>query len=246
MPTSLDEVISGIMDFVPKENSVQKIGKKFFFGGRDRLYVIVPPWRASFDTPPMRFLKEKILKTKCSCLVYEFPIDILSTDVLRTKKYFKIIQKKIKANISKIKKKYKFKEIVLVGISLGNVHALMVANDNEDVDGLCLVVPGDSLAYCLWNGVATVDLQKGIEQRKINLDKLEKIWQDLAPKNNIDRLEGKDIEVYLSRSDKVIPYESGDRLVKDMEKRGLSIKVFKNKKLGHYLTALKFIFSKVF
>lgn len=195
---------------------------------------------------PMRILKRRILKAGHSCLIYQFPIKILSDNVHQTEKYFKEIREEIKKDIREIKTKYNFSEVVVVGISLGCVNALMVTNKNPDVNKVCLVMPGDSLSDSLWRGIGTRKLRSQIKKHHINLPELEKDWRDLDPKNNIDGLSDKDIEVYLSRSDKVIPYTNGNHLVKDMKNIGLNPAVYKNTTLGHYLTSLKFIFFHKF
>jgi hypothetical protein len=67
-------------------------------------------------------------------------------------------------------------------------------------------VPGSCLASSLWDGVRTKKFKKEYEFQGIDKEKLKEIWKSLAPKNNIDKLNNKKIFVYISKSDKVIPY----------------------------------------
>ena len=43
----------------------------------------------------------------------------------------------------------------------------------------------------------------------MTLEKLKEYWKDLAPENNIDKLSGKKISIFLSESHTVIPYKLG-------------------------------------
>lgn len=246
MSISLDEIITDVRDNIPSHLIVRKITKHFFHKNGSKLYVITPYWQATMLDIPMRILKKRILKTGNSCLIYQFPVKILSENIHLTEEYFKEIQEEVKKDIKEIKSEYKFSEIIVVGISLGCVNASMITNKNPDINKLILVVPGDSLSESLWRGIGTKKLKNQIIKHHINLEELEKDWRKLDPKNNIDGLSGKDIEIYLSRSDKIIPYTNGNHLVKDMKNIGLNPIVFKNKRLGHYLTPFKFILSKDF
>lgn len=246
MSVSLDEIITDARDIIPDQLIIRKIGKHFFHGGHSKLYVVTPYWHATISQMPLQVLKRRILKAGYSCLIYQFPIKILSDNVHLTEKYFKEIEEEIRKDIKEIKAKYNFSEISFIGISLGGINALMAANGNKDVSEVFLIVPGDSLAESLWKGIGTQNLKNQIKKHRINLEELEKNWKDLEPKNNIDRLSEKHVEVYLSRSDTVIPYTNGHHLVKDMINKKINLKIYENKKLGHYLTILKFIFFKKF
>lgn len=246
MPINLDKIITEARDNIGNSVIVRKIGKHFFRGSSSKLYVIIPYWQATIYQLPMRILRKRILKAGHSCLIYQFPIKILSANVHLTEQYFKDIQAEIKKDIKEIKQKHNFLEVDIIGMSLGCVNTLMVANKNPDINKLFLIVPGDSLSESLWRGVGTKKLKNQIKKHHINLEELEKDWKDLEPKNNIDGLFDKEIEVYISGADTVIPYNNGHRLVKDMQNIGLNPTVFKNKRLGHYFTPFYFIISKKF
>lgn len=242
----IDKIIAEIQDSFLDYPIVRKISKHFFHGGYTKLYIVTPYWHASISEFPIRLLKRRILKAGHSCLIYQFPSKVLSENVHLTEKYFKEIQEEIKKDIIDLKNKHNFSEINIIGMSLGCINALMVSNKNKDVNKLSLVVPGDSLADSLWRSIGTKKLKSKIKKENINLEELEKDWKRLDPKNNIDGLSGKDIEIYLSKSDKVIPYENGGHLIKDMKNIGLNPIFFKNNKLGHYLTIFEFIIFKKF
>lgn len=246
MIENLDEIITEMRDTIPEHSFVRKIGKKFFHGKSSKLYVVTPYWSAKMSEFSIRLLKRRILNAGHSCLIYQFPVKILSGNIYLTEEYFKEIKKDVRKDIKIFRSKYNFTEVIVIGMSLGCVNAPMISNDNPDVDGLILIVPGDSLAEGLWYGIGATKIKSLIKKHNINFQELEKDWKDLAPRNNIDNLFGKNIEIYISKSDEVIPYKTGSKLVKEMKDRGLNPLVIKNKNLGHYLTILKFIFLKKF
>ena len=82
------------------------------------------------------------MKAGHSCLIYQFPVKILSNNIPLTEKYFKEIQEDIRRDIKNIKDRHDFEEIIVLGISLGCVNALMFANANPNVNKIILVVLG--------------------------------------------------------------------------------------------------------
>jgi predicted esterase len=64
----------------------------------------------------------------------------------------------------------------------------------------------------------------------------------LAPENNVNKLDNKQIYLGLSKADVVIPYSCGIKFKKTLEKNKYKIKYNENKYLGHYLTILRFIY----
>jgi len=219
-------------DYIKKEFKYKK--------GSSILYAIVPPWHVELGIS--RVLKKKILANKDSYIDYVFSPEILSTYPNTAKKCYNIIKKTVRSDLNKLSKKYGFSKIVIIGISLGCVNALMIANNNPLVKKIILIAPGHCLAESLWNGVRTQKLRQEFEKKGINLEKLKKAWKTLAPENNISGLMGKEIYVYLSKADEAIPYYCGKSLVESMIKKGLKPNVKTNKYLGHYLTVLKFMF----
>jgi hypothetical protein len=246
MVFDLDKFITDLRKNFLVRPAVKKIGRRFFRGRSSRLYVVVPYWYATVSSFVMRDLEKRILEAGHSCLAYQFPGKSFSDDVQMTLKNFKDIQKKAENDIKFFRKKHNFSEVVVLGISMGVVNALMIANNNPDVQKLILVVPGDSIVKVLWNGIGAIEIKERITSRGIHMEDLEKEWKELEPRNNVSGLTDKDIEIHLSRSDDVIPYKNGRELLSVMKKIGLKPKVFENKDLGHYLTIFNFISEEKF
>ena len=202
------------------------------------LYVLVPPWHSKFDC--YRIVRSKIKSMGYSYLEYKINSSLLSSDYQTTKKEFNAITHRIVSDIHNLKEDFKFVEIVIVGVSIGCIETMMVANNNHDITKVILVVPGNCLAESMWEGVRTANIRKIFEHKSFTLDFLKHNWKTLAPENNLEGLKDKKIEIYLSKSDAVIPYKLGYKLVLAMRDKGLKPLLKENKLLGHYGTAISF------
>jgi hypothetical protein len=201
------------------------------------LFIILPPWGGRLCLN--LFLRKAVLRKGCSILEYEFPRNILSSDWERTLNYFNFVRELVLRDAQELKNKYKFSKISIVGVSLGCINACMVANNN-DVNILCLIVPGNCLAEVLWYGAATQGIRKDYEEKGITLENLKKYWHSLAPETNIENLRAEKILVYVSKADKVIPFYNGKTLIEKIKSHNHHIFYKIHKNLGHRVTALVF------
>lgn len=167
---------------------------------------------------------------------YNFPKGILSCDENLTKRNFLKASEFVKKDIKDYNKKYGFKKIVLVGVSLGGVLAFLVANGNKHINKLVSINTGYGLAESLWTGIVTKKLRKGFEKKGVDLRALKKAWSKITPAKNIGKLKGKEIVMFISESDKVINWDQGIKMFKALKKKRYKVDLHINKFLGHYLT----------
>ena len=232
--------ITAIGDYFDSPKDIRRlIHKEFFYKSKKELIIFISPGKKE----PFAFaLKRRVLKRDKSYLEYYFPERLVSKDYKLTKKIFKIVKKKIRADIHKLRKR--FTKITLIGMSVGCANTLMIADNNQDIDKLILVIPGNCLAEGIWKSVRTKRLKKEIE-KKITLKELKKYWKDISPENNVSNIKAKEVYFYLSKADESIPYENGLILFNLLNKHGHNPILRENKHLGHYLTAVSFfMFSK--
>lgn len=239
----VDEVIA---DFITERDTIDKRGfherliKKAFYHPKNSkiLYVFVPQMEGSYT----KHLKKLMRKRGYSFLEFIFSKNLLNEDYKKVIKNFEKIKKEIVKEIHSLKGKYNFGEINLIGVSIGNVSACLTVNENKDIDNLFLIVPGNCLAESMWEGVRTQEMRRKYRKQKIYLHDLKEKWKKLAPENNIDKIKAKKIFVFLSRSDEVIPYQYGHKLLRELKEKGYNVYSEINNKKGHYLTALDFYF----
>ena len=220
--------------------------KSFFKNDKTSVLKIIISPRGDSVPPTDKILFKRLCKKGYSCLYYCISGSVLSPDVNETIRYFNLVKDQIRSDISELKTKHNFKKVDIISSSLGAVSVCLVANNNDYVDNIFLIVPGSCLASSLWSGIRTQNLRKIYENQKINKEELRDIWATLAPKNNINKLHNKNIFISISKSDKVIPYVFGKEfasLVKDLYPNNTIIK--ENNFLGHFVTVVKYyLFSK--
>lgn len=240
---SIDDFIHRILplstdSFVLTEQNFQGHVKKHFTESLHSrvLYVALPWW----GFRRVESLSAKIVKRGYSFLGYEFPVGILSADYQATRRYFEMIRDMVVEDIRRLQAIHRFSEVNILGMSLGCVHAAMVS-EVFPFDAVTLVVPGHCLAESMWVGIRTQHLKKLFEKQGVTLERLKKEWSALAPEHNIHNLSQASVTVYLSRSDKVIPYCFGKKLVEVMRDQGLYPGVRENKYWGHYGTVKRFM-----
>lgn len=250
---SLDKIISlfllgNYFENPTAEDNIQEkdlVQRDFKYTPQSRgLYVFIPPWHR--DVLLSKIMERKIVKIGFSALFYSFSPKILSASDVLTVRYFEKIKNIIKNDITTLRGKHNFSEINIISFSIGAVIAMMVADNNDRINKLELIVPGSNLAESMWNGIRTQRIRAEFEKKNITLGQLNRKWEVLAPKDHISGLKCKKIYIQLSRADKIIPYVYGKELADLLKKSNIKTVVEENNFLGHYCTCLKFyLFPKL-
>lgn len=222
------------------EFTISDIRKYFIYKDNSHtLKIILPGWGSGLSWITT-LLVRRLSRRGFSCLVYALPRTILPYNPNVAPETFGNVKTLIKDDIAHIKSRYNFKKIDIIAPSLGAVIACMVANDNKDIAGIFLIVPGSCLASSLWDGIRTQKLKQTYATQSIDKKKLKKLWHFLAPKNNISGLANKKIFLAISRSDKVIPYYYGKELADLLKELYPNTSIRENRYWGHYLTVVKY------
>lgn len=219
------------MDYIKKDFQLDINSKS--------LFVLLPGWHAKLKN--YKIVKNKILNSGHSFLGYEFAEEILSSNAERTNAKFKEIKEVIRKDITELTGKYGFQEINFIGLSLGSILALMIANGLDKVGKIILITTTYGFAQSIWEGARTKQIRKELESQRKNLQKVDEIWNGLSPQNNISNLRAKEIYILLSKTDRVLPYSHGRKLVEVMQSQGLFPKVSENSYFGHYLTIANYM-----
>lgn len=223
-------------------SDTQRINKSFSHApDATHLKIVFSGWG---DGVPFvtRLLLRKLNKKGFATLAYGFPREILAGQAKEVPSIFSFIQKTVQEDIDQLTDVYHFETIEVIGFSLGAVLASMVANGNEKINTVSLIVPGSSLAGSLWDGIRTQGLRKKYEKEGYTKTSLENLWQSLAPEENISHFEKKHVFIALSRADKVIPFMYGKNLIEVLSGKYSLLYVEENNNLGHYLTIGKYHF----
>ena len=173
------------------------------------------------------------------------PYKLLSDDVKLTVGIFKEVTNDIKATFNELQKKGS-KEYSIIGNSTSCVIAAMVANSDKKCKKLVLNLVGNDLAECMWysENPLVKRIKNDLVREKITLNKLKNYFKIMSYKKNSRNLKEKEILIFLSKNDKIVPYNNGVKLLNLLNKDNLKYKLIINTLFGHYISYIKnLIFS---
>jgi len=177
------------------------------------------------------FYTRRILSGR-NCDIYVIPKTAIQPNPFLTKDFLEAITEKAINDYSKSQER----KINVLGISLGNAPAYVFAN-NFSVDRFISVVPGSLLPECIWESIAT---RKIAESSGKTLEDYREALDDFSPIRNLSSLKVNSLEVYLGKSDKMIPYKRCKEIVDEMERMKLNPKTIIFPFSGHCETILYF------
>jgi len=194
------------------------------------LTVLFPPWRGGDGA--YNVLAKRLAKRGSAVLSYKFHHDILEPDVERTIGSFTYIQSTVVNELKRLAEAHHYKDVYLIGSSLGNVSLALVAKAFPDFTSATMVVAGSNLARCVWEGDRTQSIRQGFEAQGIDEATLARAWQALAPMSAGSSFAGKDVHMIVSTTDKIIPATYQQEMVETVATFAERMDV-KASKLGH-------------
>ena len=177
------------------------------------------------------------------CVTYAYNKDVLSPDIGRTNISIQAISKDILARINRLKGSG-YKSFSIFGTSLGSVMALIVADESPDISKIILNTVGVDMAETIWTWDSVFPgFKKNILKQGIILPELKVMWQNITPINHINNLANKEILIYLSEKDEVIPINLGLQLIKAFDANNYKYTLIINKHLYHSFTCIYNLFN---
>ncbi|MEP1314986.1 MAG: hypothetical protein ABJK83_00130, partial [Parasphingorhabdus sp.] len=127
-----------------------------------------------------------------------------------------------------------FKEISVLGMSLGSWVAGLIAANDKTVSKAALFLTAGSLADMVWTGRATRTICESIKPA-IELDDLRRAWGPLNLVNHAHHLARDNLElnVVLAKRDKVVLPELSERLIQGLKDAGAEPSILELN-CGHY------------
>ncbi len=131
-----------------------------------------------------------------------------------------------------------YREISVLGMSLGSWVAGLIAAHDATVSKASLFLAAGSLADMVWTGRATRSIRESLEP-DIELTDLRRAWAQLNIENYADRLARPDLilHVVLAKRDKVVLPELSERLIQRLTCAGARPSILQLN-CGHYSLAM--------
>lgn len=168
------------------------------------LTVLFPPWRGG--GPVYRALTRRLVKKGSAVLVYRFHKHVLEPDIDRVVDSFGVIKDTVTSDIRSCVSERGYRGTDLISTSLGNVSMCLVAGAYPDFRRATMVAAGSNLARSMWEGNRTEPLRAAFETQGVTKENLDTAWDQLAPMRHAEAFAGKNVAMYVSQTDKVIPY----------------------------------------
>ena len=177
---------------------------------------------------------------------YDYPNEVLSEDVDVSIKYLKEIIDDATELIKQLKKE-KYKEIILIGSSLGSNIAIKLSTISE-VDKVIVNMVDRTLAKEIFYSPALKKLKKKLQRHKFTLQKLDKIYDFVSTENNIHLIKNKKnikFLIFESKTDIFCTLDELEPVLNKFKKNKIHYRLKINKFFGHILSIYKnLIFNK--
>jgi esterase/lipase len=213
--------------------------KTYSFGSKNKhLLLFFAGWHFGLITFfPILFL---LSRKGFHVIFYEYEDNILSSDIQKTKNNLLFVRDEALKSLDKIKNNYE--QISIFGVSLGAVIGLLIANKTPDVKKVILNITGASMSETIWSWDNVFKfLKQSLIKKGITLEILQSEWQEIEPINNIDNLQGKELLIYATKSDEVIPHNQTQILLQALDQKQISYEYHDIKNLWHIPAAGYFL-----
>ena len=210
------------------------------FGHSGKAVFLLAGWKVKYY---QFWLFAKILEwAGFQCILYVFNDDFFSPDIEQTAANFHKAQNEILGEIERLRNKGVM-NISIFGVSLGSALAFMVADRSRAVSKIIINMSGLDMVQSVWGwGEKTnPEFRRHFRRANITLSDLQKGWFDINPKNNIANIKNRNILLYLSERDEIIPYAEG-LVLADSLKKNNHLRVMVSKRLNHFYAAVKNMF----
>ncbi len=210
--------------------------KKIYGEKNTRTIIVFSTWPAG--SWYLWFLGRLLAAHKFKVIIYSLDRYIFQLDPILIAKQFTLIKKDALSSIKSLPKRQR-NNINIMGISFGSMLAFMVANDLPSVSKIIANLSGADMAQIVWSWDKVMKgFKNQLRKKKWTLQKLQDIWFDLSPINNLDRLTGKKILLYAAEKDEVIPYSQAKNLIEALDDYGIEYQTVVNIRHNHVISCL--------
>lgn len=239
------EFPSDVLTDVPENNLV--FARFTQSGSSDRALVIFHHWNArSWNGQIANFFARRGITVVEIAMPYHFQRsrpDSLYADYMLSPNLGRTVQAVRQAVLDGRKllcwlRREGYREISVLGMSLGSWVAGLVAAHDPAVSKASLFLTAGSLADMVWTGRATRSIRSSFEPH-IGLLELRKAWRPLNIENHAHRLSRPDlsVQVVLAKRDKVVLPEISQQLLRRLVGSGVAPNVLRLN-CGHYSLSL--------
>ena len=177
-----------------------------------------------------------LVPRKSDILVYRVPDAFLASSPKITEKAFMKLKKDFEKEYDKLN--LVDSKISFLAISVGAMPAFYFANKLK-CEKLVSVCPTDKLGDGIFNALAAEKIRKKVIENGHSAYTYDEYIKKINPASNLKNLPN-NVEIYLAKFDKFIPFYGGERLVRNIKKYKKKVVVKKFNFLGHFMAIIMF------
>jgi esterase/lipase len=174
-------------------------------------------------------------KRAYSCLIYDYPLDILHKPKLQEwEQFYDDILGDARQRMHQLASGDDA-VFYAYGVSMGTLLANKLTRDTPEIKHLILNLTYGDVARNIWTYRGVRRAKKGLMEQGIDEEALRRAVTYADPIVNASKLKGKKVLLYLSRNDRVLVYEQTKFTKQAFEAAELDFKYIEHKYLGHFL-----------
>jgi esterase/lipase len=210
--------------------------KKIYGEKNPRILIIFSSW--PIKSWYLWFLGKLLAAHNFKVIVYSLDRHIFQPDPILIANQYALI-KRDAINLIKSLPKRQQNNIGVLGISLGSPLAFMLANELHSVSKIIANLSGANIAQIVWSwNNALNGFKNKLRRKRWTLKKLQNIWFDLSPINNLYKLRGKKILLYAAEKDELIPFTQTKELIQALDERSIKYQTVVNIRHNHAVSCL--------
>lgn len=203
------------------------------FGKGNKLVMLYVGWHGSIKS--YNYPIQKLVKAGYKVIAYEYKNNVLAPDIEVTLQNAQAI---LKDSMQKISENKSATQIATFGTSYGTLIACLVAKKSPRVNKVILNLAGDWLGDTVWNWNKTnKDFKDELVKLGMTEVKLHSAWETISSAYEAEKLKDKQVLLYVAKNDRVIPYDRGISLAKELKKGGAKV-TLKTSRFGHMVSII--------
>lgn len=208
---------------------------KFYGRKNTKTIIVLGGWKT---TQSQLWLLGKLLTTyNFQVIIFTWDENILVPSSKKTLSNFMEAKKIVRKTIDSLSKKERA-HLSIFAMSLGTVIAGLIAHETR-IDKIILNVGGADTSEIIWSWDSIINgFKNKLAKQTPTLTQLKKVWAPLSTLKNLEKSQTRQILIYLSQKDELIPYREQERLVTGLIKAKIRTEAYVNKRHSHLISII--------